>query len=77
MVAQGSFGMGATMDFKVGDNVKFKRSSWLGAGQQRQGQIGTVIEVRDDLPAQGTRADIKYADGGIERGISVHQIEHA
>ncbi len=66
------------MDIKKGDRVRFKRSSTLGVGQQRQGQIGTVIEVYDDLPAQGgPRVDINFADGGIERGISAHQIEHA
>lgn len=64
------------MDFKVGDKVKFKPSSLLGHGQQRQGQIGTVAAVLE-LPAQGPRVDIKFADGGIEHGISVHQIEHA
>ena len=66
------------MDIKKGDRVRFKRSSTLGIGQQRQGQIGNVVKVYDDLPAQGgPKVDIEFADGGIERGISVHQMEHA
>jgi len=64
------------MEFKVGDKVKFKPSSLLGHGQERQGQIGTVTAALE-LPAQGSRVDLKFDDGGIERGISVHQIEHA
>ncbi len=62
--------------FKKDDRVGFKRSSMLGAGQQRRGQTGTVIEVYDDLPAQGgSRVDIKFDDGGIELGIRVHEIK--
>ena len=57
--------------------ARFKQSSTLGVGQRRQGQTGTVIEVYDDLPAQGgLRVDIKFDDGGIEHGIRVHEIEH-
>ena len=60
-----------------GDRVRFKRLSTLGAGQQRLGQTGTVINVHDDLPAQGSsKVDIKFDDDGIEHGVSVHQIEH-
>ncbi len=68
------------MDFKIGDKVKFKKSSTLGALRQRQGQgqIGTVTKVYNNLPGQaGPKVDIEFADGGIERGISIHQIEHA
>ena len=66
------------MDIKKGDRVRFKRSSTLGIGQQRQEQMGSVIKVYDDLPAQGVpRVDIRFADGGIERGFSVHHMEHA
>ena len=66
------------MNAKIGDKVKFKRSSTLGAGQQRQGQIGTVVAVYSDLPGQAMpRVDIAFPNGGVEFGISVHQIEHA
>ena len=68
------------MDFKIGDKVKFKKSSTLGALRQRQGQgqIGTVTKVYNNLPGQaGPTVDIEFADGEIERGISIHQIEHA
>ncbi len=70
------------MDFKIGDKVKFKKSSTLGALRQRQGQgqgqIGTVTKVYNNLPGQaGPKVDIEFADGEIERGISIHQIEHA
>jgi hypothetical protein len=64
------------MDFKVGDKVKFKPSLPVGHGLQRHGQVGTLTAV-GDLPAQGWKVDIEFADGGIERGISVHQIERA
>ena len=68
------------IDFKIGDKVKFKKSSTLGALRQRQGQgqIGTVTKVYNNLPGQaGPKVDIEFADGEIERGISIHQIEHA
>ncbi len=71
-------GRDAVMDIKMGDKVAFKRSSTLGAGLDRRGQVGTVVAVYDDLPGQaGPRVDIKFADGGLERGISVHQLVHA
>ena len=68
------------MDFEIGNGVKFKKSSTLGAHRQVQGQgeIGTIIEVHDNLPAQGgPRVTIKFADGEIVHGIGIHQIEHA
>ena len=70
-------GIGA-MEIKLGDRVKFKDDLQLGAGLQRLGQIGTVVEKYDDLPGQASvKVDIEFADGGLERGISVHQLEKA
>ena len=64
------------MDFKIGDKVKFKKG--LMSGVRRQGQIGTVTEVYNDLAGQGgPHVDIEFAGGEIGRGISIHQIEHA
>ena len=66
------------MAFNIGDRARFKQVSTLGVGQQRQGQTGTVIEVYDELPAQGgPRVDLQFDDDGIERGVSVQEIEHA
>lgn len=62
-------------DITVGDKVTFKEFSTLGAGLKRPGQVGSVIAVYDDLPGQaGPRVDIEFADGGLERRISVHQL---
>jgi len=64
------------MDFKIGDKVKFKKG--LMSGVRRQGQIGTVIKVYNDLPGQaGPHVDIEFTGGEIERGIRIGQVEHA
>jgi len=66
------------MDLKIGDKVKFKKSSTLAATRQQQGkrEIGTILEIYENLPAQGsTKIDIAFADGKTEYGISVNQIE--
>jgi hypothetical protein len=64
------------VEVKKGDRVRFKPDLSLGAGLQREGHVGTVIVVHEDLPGQAhTRIDIEFPDGAVVRGISVTQIE--
>jgi len=65
------------MNFNVSDPVRFKTSSRLGVGLNRWSQLGKVIAVHQ-YPGQGElMADISFGNNGIERGIRVHELEHA
>jgi hypothetical protein len=62
-------------EFKVGDRVRFRPAAVAGA--HRQGQVGTVIAIADPPAQGGPVVDIRFDRDQIERGIRVHQLEHA
>ena len=65
------------MNFNVNDTVRFKTSSMMGVGLNRRGQIGKVIAVHQYPGQGGPMVDITFGDDDIERGIRVHELEHA